>query len=228
MNRYPNAGSSRWMSRAALIRCASALLSRLETRLVFHFVVRLLEEAKHPAGHRHGDSVGGKVKDRGNLILRAAPWRRTPRPGAGSRSPVQEDGSASLLPSTLRFLLDDAGTDAVLDVGFLQPVMQSGFIDVEVLGDLRQRGFMLPSDRNDIAAELGGVGLGHRNILPARTESSQVRSQPNRGQSPPPAGLLLTRRLSCGEPDPCPHVGVDRDASETALQPNPEDGSVLS
>jgi hypothetical protein len=78
------------------------------------------------------------------------------------------------LPQLGGFLLGDAGTDDVLDVGFLQPVMQSGFGNPEFLGDLRQRGFMLPSDRNDISAELGGVRLGHRNILPARTESSQV------------------------------------------------------
>lgn len=36
--------------------------------------------------------------------------------------------------------------------------------------------------RYHIAAELGGVGLG-RNILPGRTEFSQVRRQPNRGST---------------------------------------------
>jgi hypothetical protein len=61
--------------------------------------------------------------------------------------------------------------------------MESGFGDPDVLGDLRQRGFMLRSNGYDIEAELDGVGLRHRNILPGRTESSQVRSQPHRGQS---------------------------------------------
>jgi hypothetical protein len=44
--------------------------------------------------------------------------------------------------------------------------MESGFGDPDVLGDLRQRGFMLRSNGYDVEAELDGVGLRHRNILP--------------------------------------------------------------
>ena len=41
--------------------------------------------------------------------------------------------------------------------------------DSEVLCDLIQRGFVLASDRDDIATELGRVGLGHGDMLPAET-----------------------------------------------------------
>lgn len=118
------------------------------------------------------------------VILGAAPGRRTPRPGAGSRSPARQPDAFPRLAKFGRFLLRHAGADTVLDLGLLQPVMQGRLGDPEVLGDLRQRGLVLPGHGNDIAAELGRVGLGPRNILPARNESSQVRSQSNRGQSP--------------------------------------------
>jgi hypothetical protein len=88
MNRYPNARSSRWMSRAALIRCASAL--PVGDRVDLPFVERLLEEAKHPQVTATGIPLAARSRTSGKLILGAAPWRRTPRPGAGSRSPAQE------------------------------------------------------------------------------------------------------------------------------------------
>ena len=63
--------------------------------------------------------------------------------------------------------------------------------DAEVFRDLIQRGFVLTSDRDDVAAELGWVGLGHGHghghgdILPA--ETNLHRSGVNQtGASPMP------------------------------------------
>ena len=57
--------------------------------------------------------------------------------------------------------------------------------DAEVFRDLIQRGFVLTSDRDDVAAELGWVGLGHSDILPA--ETNLHRSGVNQtGASPMP------------------------------------------
>lgn len=61
MNRYPKAGSSRWIQgRVDQVRIRPV---PVRDRVGLPFVERLFGEAKHPAGHLHGDSVGGKVKD---------------------------------------------------------------------------------------------------------------------------------------------------------------------
>src|SRR5699024_2917478 len=83
-----------------------------------------------------------------------------------------------------RFLSDDAGTDTVHAIGLLQPVTQARLGDAEVLRDLRDRA-ALTGNSDDITTELGGIGLGHENILPARTEIRGGQSQPMLGQTPP-------------------------------------------
>ncbi|MCU1634032.1 MAG: hypothetical protein JWM61_2684 [Micrococcaceae bacterium] len=45
-------------------------------------------EFQNPAGHRDGDPVSGEVTDERVLHFGAAHGRRTPQPGAGSRSPA--------------------------------------------------------------------------------------------------------------------------------------------
>ena len=184
MNRYPNAGSSRWMSSAALIRCASSQ-SRSRDRVGLPRVERLLGEAQHPAGHRDRDPVGGKVKDqRVHHFGGDAPGRSTPPPGAGSRSPAPAAGCACAAPAAPPTpAAGHAGTDAVLDVGELQPAVQARLGDPEVLRDLRDRGLALAGDRDHVTAELQRERLRHDEHPSSEDESSQVRSQLNWGQS---------------------------------------------
>ena len=55
MKRYPKAGSSAWMSRAASIRCAVVHPVTCCVRRIFApLVERLGGETEHPAGHRDG------------------------------------------------------------------------------------------------------------------------------------------------------------------------------
>lgn len=75
-----------------------------------------------------------------------------------------------------------AGT--VLAVGDLEPAMQAGLRDPEVLRDLAQRRLTLAGHGNDIGSELGGKRFRHEVDPSSEDESSQVRSQPNWGQSP--------------------------------------------
>jgi hypothetical protein len=62
MKRYLKAGSPAWMASAALIRCASSQ-SRCFIGTLRHLGERLDGEPKHPAGHRDGHTVTGKVED---------------------------------------------------------------------------------------------------------------------------------------------------------------------
>jgi len=57
------------------------------------------------------------------------------------------------------------------------------FGDTEVLGDLRQRSFVLPVDLDNFALEPGGVGLcAQPNPSCGNTKSSQFKSQLSQGQ----------------------------------------------
>ena len=55
--------------------------------------------------------------------------------------------------------------------------------DPEVLGDLLQRNLALPGDRDDVVTKLTRIRLRHDDILPSEAEASQIRCQPNPGQS---------------------------------------------
>ncbi len=59
--------------------------------------------------------------------------------------------------------LGDAGLDAVLDIGGLEPAVQARLGDPEVLGDVLQSsvGFASPGDPDHVLAELLGIGPGH-------------------------------------------------------------------
>lgn len=125
--------------------------------------IAIAERKESGAGPANGDSAEMRELKKRNRLLEPDP-----------------------LPGILElrsFLLRHTGTGAVLDVGFLEPVVQGCFGNPEVFGDLRDRGFVLPSNGDHVAAELGRERLGHVNILAARNESSQVRSQANPGQS---------------------------------------------
>jgi hypothetical protein len=98
---------------------------------------------------------------------------------------LQEPDPLPGLPELRRFLLRQAWTGAVLDVGLLKPVVQSCFGNPKVFGDLRDWGFMLPCHGDHVTAELSGERLRLVNSLAARSKSSQVRSQANPGQSHP-------------------------------------------
>ena len=108
--------------------------------------------------------------------LRAA-GPRSPARGAGMRFFASRSSarSASVRPARL----------PSSNVSGLQPVVQAAFGDPEVLGDLVQRSLALAGDCHDVVAELLGIGLGHDRHPSSEDESSQVRCQPNSGQSQP-------------------------------------------
>ena len=63
------------------------------------------------------------------------------------------------------------------------PLSGRGLGDPEVTSDLGDRRLALAGDRDHITTELRWERFGMTDILPAKKASSQVRSQPNRGQS---------------------------------------------
>ena len=62
--------------------------------------------------------------------------------------------------------------------------MQAGLGDAEVLRDLTQRRLARAGHRDDVGSELGRKRFRHEIDPSSKDESSQVRSQPNWGQSP--------------------------------------------
>jgi hypothetical protein len=55
--------------------------------------------------------------------------------------------------------LRDARFDPVFDIRTVQPVMEASIGDSEVFRDLRSRGFVASSDRDNVTAELSRIGL---------------------------------------------------------------------
>jgi hypothetical protein len=72
---------------------------------------------------------------------------------------------------------------AVLDVGGTQPVGQTRLGDPEILGDMLQRGLAAAGHGDNVVTELAWVEPGHGDIFPGEAEASQVRCQPNPGQT---------------------------------------------
>jgi hypothetical protein len=81
----------------------------------------------------------------------------------------KETVPATQLAHLSRFVGRLTGTSAFLDIGLAQPVLQRRFADTEVNGDLLERDTALAaaSNRDDVLAELSGIGTGHDDILPA-------------------------------------------------------------
>jgi hypothetical protein len=88
--------------------------------------------------------------------LGATRGRRTPPPGAGFILLLQQP-VALLQLSQLELGCPDARADTVLDVGGLQPTMQTRLGDPEVLGDLADRSLALTGDSDNIITELSGT-----------------------------------------------------------------------
>lgn len=68
--------------------------------------------------------------------------------------------------------------DTVVAVGDLEPTVQAGLGDPEVLRDLASGAAHLRATAITPARKPAGNGFGTRLILPSKDESSQVRSQP--------------------------------------------------
>ena len=123
-----------------------------------------------PQGHRNGDTVDGQFAD-----------QRVHHFGLTSRDryvTARRITSASCSSSRIRFLASRSSANSFSvtpgftlssTLAFLSQFARHDLRDSEVLRDLGQRGFMLASDRDDIASKLGWVGLGHGDILPAET-----------------------------------------------------------
>jgi hypothetical protein len=71
----------------------------------------------------------------------------------------------------------------VLYVGELQPALQAGLRDPEVLGELSKRRLALASDRDQILTELQRECFRHAEHPSSKDESPQARSQLTWGQS---------------------------------------------
>ena len=93
------------------------------------------------------------------------------------------------LPQFGRLLLCDAGRHPSSTSAFFNRFPKYDLRDAEVFRDLIQRGFVLTSDRDDVAAELGWVGLGHGDILPAETNLHRSRVNQT-GAAPIGAGMF--------------------------------------
>lgn len=72
---------------------------------------------------------------------------------------------------------------AVLAVGDLEPAGQAGLRDAEVLRDLAQRRLTFPGHGDDVSTEVGRKRFRHEIDPSSKDESSQVRSNQNRGSS---------------------------------------------
>lgn len=81
----------------------------------------------------------------------------------GSGSTLQWASGSGMAESVATYF------NAFLNFGLTEPVLQRRFADSEVGGDLLDGDAALatPGDRDDIFAELSGIGTGHDDILPA-------------------------------------------------------------
>src|SRR6202042_1126709 len=158
----------------------------LADRVLAPGIERLLGEAEHPAGHRDGDGVGGKVKD-----------QRVHHFGEISRAKyaaARRRISFSCSSVRFRFLSSRNSADS-RDVtpGLIPSSTSASFShryrhDSEIPKSLAicdsgaspLRATATTSRRNS-----RGNAFGMANILPARTKSSQARSQPSWGQTLP-------------------------------------------
>src|SRR5690606_22553213 len=87
----------------------------------------------------------------------------------------------------------DTRAVAVLDIGQLEPPVQTRLGNPEVLRDLRQRRLALTGDRDHVTAELGGECFRHdrhpsseEQILTGQ-ESTEPGADPNDANAPAPA-----------------------------------------
>lgn len=84
----------------------------------------------------------------------------------------------------------DTGLYAGFDIVLGEPEAQAGLGDPEVFGDLSDRNFTLPSDRDHISTELFRISSGYDNILPViprghRSDVSQTHGGPFVGRVVP-------------------------------------------
>lgn len=132
----------------------------LRDRVASPFEECLLRETQHPAGHRNRNlPVGGQLVDQREHHFGSDAcdqYAAAGRCGAVSRSPAPATGSVSSLPQFSRVSLGDTGTVTVLDIGDLQPALQTGFRDSEVLRDASDRRLALAGDSDNVATELQG------------------------------------------------------------------------
>ena len=173
------------MSIAALIRCASSQ-SRSADRVGLPLVEGLLGEARAPGrSPRRGSRRRQGRGPAGTSFWERRRGRSRPSPGAGSRSPARAAGSACAARGSLPASCSgDAGADAVFEVGDLQPAMQTGLGDPEVLRDLGDRRLALAGDRDTSRRNSRGNGLGmmlsfQRGRDPHRPGVNRTRGRPH-------------------------------------------------
>ena len=151
-------------------------------RVLLPGVERLLAELQHPIGHRDGNPFSGEVKDqRGTPFWGHVLGEIGSRPTQDLYLLLQHPDPLAGLAQLHRLRRAHPGPLAVLDVGQAQPAVQSGLRDAEVLGDLADRRLAFAGDREHVITKLFRKCLGHGADPSSEDESSQARSQPNRG-----------------------------------------------
>src|SRR4051794_30710970 len=103
------------------------------------------------------------------------------------------------LPKLRRLARRGTGPDPVIDVGDLQPALQTRLGDPEVLRDLRDRRVALTGDRDHVTSELGRERFRHDRHPPSE-DPRPHRSGVNRTGSSPMLSMLQRAREQ--------HVGV--------------------
>lgn len=158
-----------------------------------------MEKPGTEAGHHHGDTLGRLGQGpAGTSFWGQFAGEERRGPSAGSHSPAPAARSASSPPATPRppspsrpvRCRPQCRPSSASYAGPLRKMPKSLAICASGASCLRATATTSRGTRE--------IGLGHRNILPARTESSQVRSQLNRGQSPALRNRHY-RRLSDGD-----------------------------
>jgi hypothetical protein len=150
-------------------------------------VERLLGETEHPTSHHDGNPVSGRVQDqRVHHFVRASQAKNAAARRRDLTLLLEDPVALLQLPDLGRLGRRDPGTDTILDVSQVHPPMQTRLRDPEVLGDLADGRLALRTTATTSRRNSLGKGFGHRDILPARTESSHRRSQPDQGQTRPP------------------------------------------
>jgi hypothetical protein len=98
------------------------------------------------------------------------------RPSCGASSSLWQHLDPFLASPIVADWLRWHRTDAVLDIGQLEPVRQSGPADADVGGELGDRGLTGAGERDHVTTDSPGEALGMADILPVRIGSSPVSS----------------------------------------------------
>lgn len=170
MNRYPNAGSSAWMSMLAFVTCASSH-SRSDIDCFNHLENAWVEKPSTSQVTTTGTPLAARSRTSGISLLGRDRQRNTPQLGA-SVLLLETTSSSAELHELFLLSSREPVNDTIVDVGLGHPALQRRHRDVEIVSCLAEGRVAPTSNRDNVTLELRWELLRDVNILPADYRSA--------------------------------------------------------